>query len=455
VVPTAPAFTPLTTTQVVPPQQAASTRVGERVRRPGNWTYRGLRRRWHLALAIVIAAAMVAAAVITTESLDASASTNFPGVLSSANPEYLNFVNQGVLTSVDVTPGEQVSAGQILATQYNLPQAAAVNRDNVLLASDTEALAALLGDSGKAAAAEASLLLTKAQSASNADQQHGAALLAQGEAQVSAAEAQLTAANGQLAADQAAYKSQCPGGTGKGCTSLSRDIALDQAAVSRAGSRLSSAQVALTHDQGLNTTLSQLATQVQEAADNASSSLLPSTFSDIRLARDAVANDSYQDTSDLAALAGTEMVAPGAGIVTGVYASAGELVGASGTRAGSTSQSSTVPGGTATSQTVVPSSPSNSSAASQPFISIDAAGLEAVAQVPEARIPSIFVGENARVTVNAISGSGATLHGKVQSIDLVPVLVNGAVYYNVTVVPLSGSWSSALLPGMTTNVAIP
>jgi hypothetical protein len=442
--------------QIAPPQAVASTRVGARVHRPGNWTYRGLRRRWHVALALVIAAAMVAAAVITAQSLSASASTNFPGVLASTSPEYFNFVNQGQLTSVDVVPGEQVIPGQILATQLNATEAAAVVKDNIVLASDPQALAALLGASGQTAAAQATLLLDKAQHLSTAEEQRGASLVAQGAAQVSAAEAQLTAANAQLATDEATYQSKCPGGTGKSCPTLSRDISLDNAAIARAGTRVSDAQASYARDQGLNTTLSALAAQVQQTAVGASATLAPSLITQIRLAREAVAEDSYQQVADNSALAGTELVAPIGGIVVGVFGEPGEIVGSAGSREGSTNQSSVVPtAGSSATETPVPSSPSNSSAASQPFISIDAAGIEAVAQVPEAQIPAIFVGENAKVTVNALSGKAATLSGKVSSVVLQPVVVGGAVFYNVTVVAASGSWSSKLLSGMTANVAIP
>jgi macrolide-specific efflux system membrane fusion protein len=397
---------------------------------------------------------MIAAALFTTRSLETSASTNFPGVVSSASPEYFNFVGQAPLTSVDVSPGETVVAGQILATQDNTVQAAAVVKDNMLLASDEQALAALLGQSGQLAATEAAALLTKASSVSLADEQRGSSSVAEGEGQVAAAEAQLTTDQGQLAADQAAYRSQCPAGVGRGCQSLSRDIAFDQSAVAQATTHVGVAQQGLNRDQGLEGTLLKLAQQVQQEASAATPNVLPAVIQGIRQAREAVANDVYQLAVDQGNLAATELVAPFPGRVIGVYATDGEIVGSAGTRQGSSSQSPVVPGASA-SNVLAPSSPSNSSAASQPFISINATTMDAVAQVPEAQVSAVRVGEAATVTVNALSGSSAILHAKVSSIGLQPVQVNGAVFYDVTVVPSIGTWPSTVLSGMTANIAIP
>jgi multidrug efflux pump subunit AcrA (membrane-fusion protein) len=469
---------------VAPPQQGGSSRFGRRVHRPGNWTHRGLRRGRHIIFALVIAGALVAAAVITTQSLAASASTNFPGVLLATQPIYLNFVGQGQLSSVDVAVNEPVAAGQLLATQVNSTQAAAVVRDNILLASDTEALADLLGTSGKAAAAQAAALLGKAQTTSAADEQRGSVFVDEGLGQLSAAQGQLTAdvdqlnaANSQLTADKAAlaaaqatYASQCPSGKGPGCPADARAVAHDQTAVALtqasvgrdqtgvglAQARVNTAQTNYTHDEGLDATLTTLASQVEQSAGLAVQSQLPTLIEAIRLARAAVTEDQYQLTLDEGALGASNLVAPTAGTVVAVGGSEGEIVGPGGGHDGSTSQTPVVPQDTTpANDAITPSSTNSATVTTPPFITLDAAGLEATAQVPEAQIPAIYVGERAQVSVNALSGKAATLQGKVSSIGLQPVLVNGDVYYDVTVVPANGTWSGKLYAGMTTNVSIP
>jgi multidrug efflux pump subunit AcrA (membrane-fusion protein) len=398
---------------------------------------------------------MIAAALFTVRTLEASASTNFPGVLSSTNTEYLNFVNQGTLASVNVTAGETVVAGQILAVQDNAAQAAAVVKDNVLLASDEQALGALLGPSGKLASQAAAKLLNKAYASSTADQQRGAASVSEAEAEVNAASAALTIAQGGLVTDRSAYKSGCPAGVGAGCQALAHNIVHDQTVITQDQTHVSNAQQILAHAQGLDGTLTNLAQQVLQDANQANPSVLPTVIQAIRQAREAVANDLYQQQVDQANLAATELPAPFAGKVIGVYAAADEIVGSAGTRLGSSSQASSVPSqGPSAGTSLSPSSPSNSSAASEPFISLNATGMQAVAQVPEAQISAIRLGEKATVTVNALSGNAAILHGRVSSINLQPVEVAGAVYYNVTVVP-STSWPSKVFAGMTANVAIP
>jgi multidrug efflux pump subunit AcrA (membrane-fusion protein) len=88
------------------------------------------------------------------------------------------------------------------------------------------------------------------------------------------------------------------------------------------------------------------------------------------------------------------------------------------------------------------------------FITIqELPGLEAVAQVPSSSIFSVKQGESASISVGALGGQ--SFSGHVALIDPQGYNVSGQIYYNVTVVPNTGSpWPSQLLAGLPINVKI-
>ena len=434
------------------PQPRPRTSLAARLVRPGNWTYRGLRSRTRIVLGLIVAGAMVAAAVITANVLAAASATNFAGAVAPQNIVGLNFPATGVLTSIDVQQGQMVQAGQLLATEANNVYAQDVNTDLIQQASDNQALGLLLGSSGQAEAAQAQQILAKANQQTVQQEQQAAARIAAATNVLNQAEAALQVAQNQQTTDQAAYTTYCAASNASSrCATLQRDLARDGTAIQAAQARVAADQTNLNNAGGLQSQLSSLTTSELQLAKKESANGTPSLVGLIRDAGDALAADEAKLVADESALASTELFAPVSGQVVYVGASAEELVGGTGTRSnpngvsgnGTTAGTNSAPAASTTAGT-----PSGIA----PLIEINV-GTEALAQIPEADISSIHIGEAATVTVNALSGQ--SFAGAVQSIGEQPVDSAGAVYYDVYVVPATGAtWPAAVKDGMTVNVQI-
>lgn len=430
------------------------SRVSARLRPAGHWTYTGMRSRTRVVVVLLVTGALVLAAVLTTRALATSASTNFSGVLTAASPIQLNFPQAGTITSIDVSPGQTVQVGQVIATQQNTALAQQVVSDHVALASDLQRLGELLGPAAKVTLAQATVAYNKSQSEAAVSEARGATAVAQGQGRLQAAQSQLSSANVQLAADNQSYASRCSKGLGEsGCAALNRLVQLDQGAVATDTARVQTAQAALTAAEGIDATLASIATSELNIAAHINPSISASLAVEISAARDAIAHDQAQLANDIAALNGATIVAPAAGIVVSVNGTPGEIAGGGGTRTGSSSGSA-LPGSQTSGSSPGPSSVSGSSSGVQPLVTIDAnPGLEAIAQVPEAYISQIYLGEPATVTVDALGGHSYV--GRVLLKEPAPVNVQGTVFYDVVIGPAGPTWPTAsLLPGMTANITI-
>ncbi len=443
-----------------PPRPAGTTPEPQRLKRfervfggtfHGNRdnTDRGLRTGTRIVLALALVAGIVTAAIVTTRSMLAASSTNFDGVLAVATPVPLNFQSTGQLATVDVVNGQSVGVGQVLATQNDTVDLAEVRADRLTLAQDEKLLGGLLGPAGQVAATQAATDYTKAFDLANAQESRGAEDVAR--AQAILAEAQQSVVNEQnlLSANNATYNQKCKKLGFAGCSSLEREIQLDQNGLNQAQARVTSADATLAASQSIDTTLQQLASNEATLAAQAQTNVTPAELTGITNAANAVAQDNAHLTAALQNLFNDTLVSPVAGRVEAVNAVPGDTVGPSDGSVTTGASSSGIAGSS-------PSGPSTvkGDLGSMPFITIEAApGLEVIAQIPEQNITSIKVGETATVTVD--SGSSQAYQAKVAAIELVPVVVQGTVFYDVVAEPVGAPWPTDLLAGMTANVTIP
>jgi multidrug resistance efflux pump len=410
----------------------------------------GLRTRSRVVVVLALAAAIVAAAVLTTRALAVSTSTNFSGVLAAESPIQIDFANSGTIATIDVVPGQNVSVGQVLATEAEPVATVAVHSDQAALAADEVKLADLIGKTGAAAEAQAKAQFTKVQSLASAQEARGAASVDQESAILAADQQTLSSEEAQLGADQANYNSKCKGLGSGTCAALSRDVSQDQIAVGNDQSRVTEAQAALSSAEGINSSLNNLATQETTLAQALPVSTSETLLDDITAARVSVDGELTQLAADEQALEQGYAVSPYAGKVADVSCVSGELVTSDGCRIGPVTSGSGVPGSSGSSG---PSSVNQPSGV-EPLITIYAApGLEAIAQVPEVDITSIRTGETATISVDALGGQSFT--AKVAAVEQIPVDVAGSVYYDVVLVPSGSAWSDQLLAGMTANISTP
>jgi multidrug efflux pump subunit AcrA (membrane-fusion protein) len=443
---------PVTETEPPPRPAGLVARARTAMRGTTENTSAGLRTRTRVVIVLALTSAIVAAAVITTRALATTTSTNFAGVLAAETPIQLNFTAGGTLASIDVTPGQTVQVGQVLATEVSTVQAQDVHSDDLALAADLQHLGSLLGKAGAGAERQAAATYQKVQTLAAAQEARGAASVDSETSILQAAEQSQAAAQSQLAADQATYRTRCSGLGSGTCASLARDVQLDQTNVSAAEARVARAEAALSAAESIDHTLQALSTQEIALAGNEMPNVTLQLSDDITAARDAVAHDQAALAAAEAALQADTLVSAWAGKVATVSGVVGEQVGPAGSHSDSVTSSTGVP--TSASTPSGPSTVTGLPAGTLPLITIDAApGLEAIAQVPEVDITSIKPGETATVTVDALGGQSFT--GRVAAIEQVPVDVQGSVYYDVVLVPQAGAfWSGELLPGMTANVSI-
>lgn len=441
---------PLTESEVPPKPVGLVSRLATAIRGTKENTNAGLRTRTRVAVVIALTAAIVIAAVITTRALAVTTSTNFAGVLAAETPIQLNFAQNGTLATIDVTPGENVVVGQVLATESSTVQAAAVKSDNLALASDEQHLGQLLGKAGAAAEAQAAAEYQKVESLASTQEARGAESVVEETSVLQSANQLEAAANQQLVADQATYNSKCKGLGQPGCASLSRDVSLDQTNLTAAEARVSRAEQALASAQSIDTTLQGLATTENALAAANPNNVSITVADEISAARDSIAHDLAQLAADEANLQGTTLVSPVAGKVEETNGVPDELTGPANAKSGGVSSSTGVPTSGST-----PSGPSTvtGNAGTLPLVTIEAApGLEAIAQVPEDNIAGIAPGESATITVDALGGK--TFAAKVAAVEQISVVVQGSVYYDVVLTSSGPAWSGDLLPGMTANVTI-
>jgi HlyD family secretion protein len=407
------------------------------------------------------------------------------GPIAAANAVPLNFKNSGKVAEIDVNVGDQVKAGQVLAkldtsdlqAQLQQAQANLANAQasyNKLVAGATpQALA-----SAQAAIDSANTNLANAQKALVAAQDMAAKDIAQQQqavanAQQSLNDVQRTAqalpaviaqqiqqAKDKLYADQVADDAAVARGS---MTPQQRQAALDadQAAIDQANASaqqqiVQSQQTVSTAQQNLKTAQANLASaqakdnqsiqQAQASVDSAAASVktaqasynntaAPPTQADLDAAQAQI--NAQQANVQLAQnnLDAAVLVAPSDGTVTAINGAVGQWL-AGGSLNGSAASSAS---GAAAS--------SSSSSTNSNFIDLTSlSGLQVTAQVNEADISRVQIGQPVTFTVDAYPNR--TFTGKVAIIQPLGQNTQNVVSYTVTST-IDPVQNATLLPGMT------
>lgn len=355
----------------------------------------------------------------TVETGTVLAQVSASGNLALAAQSSLAFGAAGKVTAVDVSVGQTVTAGQVLATID--PTSA-----NLALTEANEQLTVAQDN------------LAKAQNGPTSQQE------AVDQDQVTSDEQAITTAQDNLNAEEA-LPTSCPtatkGSTGSTDCSTPQQLQQDENALTSAENQLQSTkdQQALTNYVDPSTIA-----QDQEAVTQAQASV----------------NTAQQG------VAGTKIVAPAAGTIltiagqVGTEASAGSSTtgvsassdsGSSGSGTGSTGTGSGSTG-TGSSGSGSSSSGSSSSSSSGTFITMaDVNQLQITADVSETDIDSIKSGQDATITLNALPNT--PLGASVVAISPTSTLVSNVVEYAVTL-NLVGTLPTGVRPGQSASILI-
>ena len=298
---------------------------------------------------MVIAALAVVAGIYTVDAATVG-DQSYPAVVSTSKVYDLNFANTGTVVAINVKPGQQVKAGQVLATQNLGTLDAQLHADQQVVAADQAAVQQDSAPQPTSAQNEQNGLqvqqqqtaLTNAQAALTATTQTGAA-------NVAAAQGAVTSAEAVAQSDSTLYTQACPNGpvppdpslTGTAavsaqnlfthCQQLQSTSASDQAAVAKA-----QAQVPVVQAQAMQ------ATNTAQATVNAAQAALNLAQYQGTLQR-APANAEAQAQAKAALNQATAqmdqvqqeepqatIVAPADGVVAQVNGSTGENLGPAG-----------------------------------------------------------------------------------------------------------------------------
>lgn len=430
-----------------------------------------------LIVALLVAMAAVGLSVLTYRAVAAQPST-FSGQVTPAHTYYLNFVRDGVITATNVKAGQQVKAGQVLATQDSTIDRANLTAAQAEVAADTAELAddQTLQANDQQQSHNQTELAKAQQAVANAQ---AALTVAQNNAQNSVA-AQGTVVNGKqsvLAADTARYNASCatpadsPAATTNPTTTApppdnasSAACAAAQAAITKDEADLSSAQAQLTAIQsqsrveqqraasqlaGSQATLQAAQNQVGAAPRPTPPGTIAQLQSDLAAAKARVITDQQQVNQD-------SIVAPCDGVVADTAGAVGDVVGASGVHGynGPAAEAGTIDTQQGSGfQLFVQPTPagggSTQSPAYAPVITLYSGPMAVTAQLPEQNMGATHVGQAATLSITAINQS---VPGTVSQVLLDPARVPGATYYDV-VLGLN-SQPSGLYAGMTVTVTL-
>lgn len=414
---------------------------------------RGPRRRvqWYDAL---LGAALIAVVVLAATTVGASGSsapiirtaTVARGVVQSsvqatgnvapAGTYSVGFATGGTVSEIDVSPGQQVTKGQVLAkldSSQALQQLAAAEQNTSAAQARLQELQQVLTP------AEQNQLNVAAQQAQSA---------------VDTANQNLANAQQKLTADQAAHAS-------------ASQLAQDQQAVDQAQNQLTQAQNQQQTTLASNAVKAEPPQQADVAADQAS----------------IISAQSSQATAQKA-LDETVLVAPSNGVITAVNGSVGQTVSGGGnsavtaSSASSTSGSSGSSGGSggagggsggaggatggtgagagaatggASSSNTSGSTASSSGSSSSAFITlVDVSSLDVNVGFSESDATKVQPGQPATVTFDALPGT--TLPGVVTAVATTSTVVSNVVTYAVTV-QLTQT-AADVKPGMTASVTV-
>ncbi len=424
--------------------------------------------RRQLALALVIAALAVVAATYTVNAATAG-DQSFPAVVSTSKVYDLNFANTGKVVAINVKPGQEVQAGQVLATQDLGTLDAQLHADQQVVAADQATVQQAGAPQLTTAQNEQNGLQVQQQQTALANAQ--AALTATtgtGAANIAAAQGAVTASEAVAQGNYTLYTQACPNGpvppdpslTGTAlasaqglfthCQQLQSASDGDQAAVTKAQAQVPVVQAqAMQADSSAQATVNAAQAALDLAQYQGTLQAAPGSAASQAQAKAAL----NQATAQLAQVQQQEqqatIVAPAAGIIAQVNGSTGENLGPAGVPAYKAPAS--IPANQPSGFSLFPSQPtpagSSSSNGTQPLIEIIGGIQQVTAQVPESSIGRFRVGHSASVTFSVLD---VTQQGVVTGVVLSPTNDSAAVTYAV-IVRLSRT-VPGLLPGMSATV---
>jgi multidrug resistance efflux pump len=427
------------------------------------------RRQIAFTLLLIVVAAI--AAIYTIHSIS-SAKRSYPASITASEMYNLNFPNNGLVTSLSVTPGQHVKAGQILARQDTTMLAAQVATDEATVKADQAAVAVeqapRLSDAQQA---QDNLQVRQAETALSNAQNELATAQASGQAAVAAAQHSTNAGEALLRADTTRYHQACPNGpvrpdptlTGVPlqqaqdvygrCQDLQAQVDRDNSAVADAEDALSTAQAAQQKN------MNQAAGSINSAqanlnlAHNQQALQQSGNPAELAQAQATLAQAQSQLNESRQSLQQATLRAPASGIVAGVYGATGEYLGPSGVR------QFQGPAGVGNSSTngfqLFPAQQdpvragSSNTGGLDPLIVLVAGRQQVMAEVPESEVHNFAIGRTAQVTISALKSS---VPATVAELYLNPARNSSAVAY-VVVLNLDRQ-IPGLLPGMSATVHV-
>lgn len=364
------------------------------------------------------------------------------GNLAPVAQSNLNFQVSGTVTAIDVSAGQTVTAGQVLATVDPSALQTTLTQDQANL---TAAQAKLTADesSGSTAStniaqqiASAKTTLANDQTAYNDTIALNNQTISNDRAAIASAQASVTSDSAAVSTAQAAYNNDGCGGTTPppACTTDTQNLSTAKSQQAKDTSTLASAQQALPTD----------TVRAQQSADQASAKVA-SDRTALSNAENTTASASQasavaQDNAGLAqaqqavttaqdAVAEATLTAPTAGEVAQVNLSVGSTTGGSSSSAAAAAASA--------------------SASAAQFILLTPGSFEVTSTVSDSVISEVAIGQNAVVTA---AGSTNGLPATVTSVGVIATVSSGVATFPVTV-QITGSHPS-LRDGMSATVVV-
>jgi multidrug efflux pump subunit AcrA (membrane-fusion protein) len=363
------------------------------------------------------------------------------GNLAPVAQSNLNFQVSGTVTAIDVSAGQTVTAGQVLATVDPSALQTTLTQDQANL---TAAQAKLTADesSGSTAStntaqqiASAKTTLANDQTAYNDTVALNNQTTRNDQAAIASAQAAVTSDSAAVAAAQTTYNNDgCSGGTPPpACTTDTQNLSTAKSQQVKDTSTLASAQQALPTD----------TVRAQQSADQASAKVASDrtalSNAETTTASASQASAVAQDNAGLAqaqqavttaqdAVSEAALTAPTAGEVAQVNLSVGS------TTSGSSSSAAAA---------------ASASASAAQFIVLTPGSFEVTSTVSDSVISEVAVGQNAVVTA---AGSTNGLPATVTSVGVIATVSSGVATFPVTV-QITGSHPS-LRDGMSATVVV-
>jgi HlyD family secretion protein len=415
------------------------------------------------ARGVVVGALVLGAAAllgVAVNDLLLSSTLSAAGVVQPSQDAQLNMPTTGTITSIPVHVGEDVRAGQVLASQGTSALDADLAADQAKLAADQATLTQEQAGPQPAQVQQLQDQVAAAQTALSAAQQKLAGTTSTTDAAVAADQAQIHTDQSILASDQQTYQDDIPE-----CISATppASCGTDQRLVQVDEGNLTSDQSAL--DQALANQQSEL-NAAQDGVDQATATVTtsraaltagsaPTTPEQIATTQAAIQQDEAAIASDRTKLAGAVVVAPFDGVVTAINGTVGEVVSSQGVRQATSPQS--LPQSKSTGIQLFPQGPqssTSSSPASAALITLDSVQNQMVVQVPETAIAQVHVGQKATATLPAEPGT--TLPVVVSQIERTPVTEDNETFFRVDLETMArGDRTLAYVPGHTELTSVP